>query len=215
MAKITLTKPSYLAAASLFTSKDKYRPDIGGVWIEGIQSGGVLLVATDLHHLVIFRDSEGKADRNYIAPVDRALFEAIKFRKDAPAVNLEVRGYALFLGEVDMLSSFVQPFAPIDATFPDWRRVVPEAGKLNHSENSADNLCPAFNPKYLARFSKALKIACGAGTYKSIRIVGNSDGPALVTSEFCNFFGLLMPMRSDAPDHIPFSISPSHKQATQ
>lgn len=62
MTEIILKNPAFLAAASLFVSKEETRYYLNGVLIEPAPQGGVFLVATDGHRLVCFHDPEGMTD---------------------------------------------------------------------------------------------------------------------------------------------------------
>jgi len=74
-------------------------------------------------------------------------------------------------------------FAPIDGTFPDWRRIIPK---------ETDGKPAQFNPAYVGDFAKVTK-ALGQG---QTAFAYNGDGPALVTfGDDIDGFGVLMPMR--------------------
>jgi DNA polymerase-3 subunit beta len=87
----------------------------------------------------------------------------------------------------------------IDGSFPEWRRVVP---------STVNGETAQFDPALLASFAKARKAICG-GSSKFITVGHNGGGPALVS--FCDDandgFGVIMPVRGDAPTAAPSWIS--------
>lgn len=205
MVRILLTRPSYLAAASLFAATDPSRYYLCGVCIERNPEGGIFLIATDGHRMAVFLDRDGKADADYIVPVSKQLFAATKSRPKGISLRLEVEGDVLrvFQGE-DEIPEFMQYFAPIDGTFPDWRRVVPKVEKPKGSDG--------FNARILAEISKMLGVARWRQQTNPIRLRSDGDGPTLVTTEWDDWFGVIMPMRVQAYERPPFSL-PQMKEA--
>lgn len=86
--------------------------------------------------------------------------------------------------------------APIEGTFPDWRRIVPAADGLTGETAQ-------FNPAYIADMGKIGDIL--RGKYKnslSAHIHHSGEAPAAVTfPEIDHAFAVLMPIRAHHTDH--------------
>lgn len=210
--KLELTKPQYLAAASLVAGKSEFAPHYYGVCVEPNPQGGVFLVASDGHRMVVFRDCEGRADGVCRIKVDRALFNAAKFRKTGPAERvLTAEGDVLRVSyasdDVDDTQAaplFLQPFAPLDggSLAQGWRRCA--VTRTDLAQRDTDS--PSFNARYLGDFAKVIDAAWGNAEYRPIRLAINGLDPALVTNSERDWFGLVLPCRGGAPDRIPFDI---------
>ena len=209
---LKLMKPQYLAAASLVASKSELLPHYHGVCVEPNPQGGVFLVASDGHRMVVFRDCEGRTDGVCRVKVDRALFNATKFHKTDPAERvLTAEGDVICVSyarddhadDTQAAPLFLQPFAPLDGGLlaKQWRRAVSRTGYAKGDENP-----PCFRARYLGDFAKVIDAAWGNEDYDPIRIAINGLDPALITSLKRDWFGIVLPCRGGAPDRIPFDI---------
>jgi hypothetical protein len=158
-----------------FMSTEEVRYYINGIYIEPCPKGGALLIATDGHVMGIVHDETAVVEKGVIWKPSKDLLAAGKTanKKDDPCV----------------LSLSARDGAPIDGTFPDWRRVIRGPGEVKASQ------CLSLNPDLLKKFANALD---GKGV--NIQPTGPSD-PIIVTSPGRpNFYGLVMPMRVEEPD---------------
>lgn len=178
-----------LKAAAIATSTDKTRFYLSGV---AVQAGdtGVYIVATDGHRALAFRQSsEAHAPVDIIIPTD--IIAGIKASKYVEIAELTRESDTRW--RIEYCGAAIS-FAPIDGTFPDWRRIVP---------NEVSGELAQFDPAYIgdfAKVAKALKKSAGCVT-----IHHNGTGPALVSfDDDIDGFGLLMPRRTnDLPNHPP------------
>lgn len=181
-----------LKAALFAVSNEETRYYLNGVLVE-IGPRTVTYVATDghimfAHHAIIPGEPvEPELIGNFIIPSDA--IKAIKLAKrDSPIITLrgEADGAGMRL-EYDGGRSI--GFNPIDATFPNWRRVLPE---------TTDGTLPSgvsFNPNLLAKLWKAGEVM--GWTMPPIRY--NGTGPALLSyGSQGDTIGVIMPMRNDA-----------------
>lgn len=184
---ITLTV-DYLRAALLFASSQETRYYLCGAHL--LRRGDHLrIAATDGHRLFVASEtlSEPGADFDVILPRDalkKALTGLGRGVTHLP-LALEIGERAgrdqvlrATLGDVQMI--------PVDGSFPDITRVVPNADAI--SGETAE-----FNPLYLADIGKAAKIL-GAGV-TDFHLAHNGDAPALITFGQKTAFAALMPLR--------------------
>jgi DNA polymerase III sliding clamp (beta) subunit (PCNA family) len=173
-----------LLACSLFASKEETRFYLNGVFVEA-RKHGVFYAATDGHRLLtrFIADPEVTAGPSIIIPTRIA--RGWKVIKDDPSGGMG----SLTFGNPKCTITYDQisvGFAPIDGTFPQVGKVVPESAVLKPAQ---------FNGKYIAEFTKAADIL-GAGLP---HFHHNAEGPAAVTfSADQNIIGVLMPMRNEA-----------------
>lgn len=180
-------------------------PHFEGVFIERHPIAGAVLVATDRHRMIVAHDPEGEAsETGAIIRVDKALLKACApGRKDPPRHivcstehGLAVVDTACRDDAADALASLSSPraihrvAAPlIDATYPNWRRVVPTtAGK-------SDTM--AVNGDYVASLASAL---CDEG--KGVRLYDCGGRMYVVHGGRADIFGLLMGLRWDHGDDM-------------
>ncbi|WP_119309670.1 hypothetical protein [Cohaesibacter haloalkalitolerans] len=194
MTEIIITRPEFLAAASLFVSKDGLRYYLNGVLIEPDPRGGIFLVATDGHRLVVFRDPDGMTDKPHILPVPKHLFDACKYSAKAGKRELMADGdlihlYENIVEEEPSVRVHVSIFSEIDGTYPDWKAIIP--GSTIEQQQSDSFSCP-----YLSSFGQLIIAAYGnSQEHKAIRLLQNGQGGALVLHNTIDWFGMLMPMR--------------------
>jgi DNA polymerase-3 subunit beta len=172
-----------LKAANLAASKEQVRYYLQGVAVQA-DAKGSYLVATDGHRLLAFRQSGacyGGDPIDIIIPSD--IIAGIKLNKHIETAELTRESDNAW--RLDYCGTSII-FAPIDGTFPEWRRVVPE---------TTDGAPAQFNPAYVGDMAKVKK-ALGASI---CGIAYNGQGPALITfGPDVDGFGVLMPMRVKA-----------------
>jgi len=170
-----------LMAAAVCAGTEETRYYLNGVYLE-VTPFHMVFVGTDGHRLAALRtfvqwDKEPDAhDFNIIIPL--SVIKKIKYPKRDPKACLKKitlpdggEGYLIKrLGEPDADGI---TFSPLEATYPDWRRVVP-----SEASNSG-GIEIQFNPRYLHEFLKIGKIF-GQET-EFLSVVKNGSGPAPVS----------------------------------
>lgn len=208
------------AATWNFVSAEPTRYYLNGVYIEPHVNGGVLMVATDGHTLAAIYDREGEANGQYICPVPPRMVRAArsgrrKLPLDTPQ-HLHFVGHAAYLtgqhGTDDFNPEAIGPahidiaYAPaIDATFPDWRRVIPKF--LNDVWKSKEGgYLFTLNGELISRVSDSVRLLSRTKVAPLSFYLGEheSQGPIMVRSgDAPDFFGLIMPMRGE-PSAPPY-----------
>ena len=172
-----------LKAAAMFASKEETRYYLKGV---AVQAGprGVYLVATDGHRMLAFRQSaDDTPPVDIIIPAD--VIARIKPDRHVEDATLTRDGDTQW--RIDYCGTAIS-FAPIDGTFPDWRRAVPKETTGEMAQ---------FDPAYVGDFAKVAK-ALGANPRADVKIAHNGRGPALVTfGDDIDGFGVLVPTRAN------------------
>ena len=177
-----------LKSVAYAVSKEETRYYLQGVHLEAGKDG-FTMVATDGHKLLCAFQPYGEhMPQDHMASViiPASLIAKLKVKRNADAwAELTVNGLDLsfeYRGETFGGKA-------IDATFPDWRRVVPTVVTGETAQ---------FNGDYLATLQKAGEVF--SDNAKSIpHVHHNGDGPSLVTFGGDKFFGVLMPVRSNDP----------------
>lgn len=176
----------YIRAAMLCSEPAKsFRYYLAGVSIESDSNSRAVICATNGHILFAAKSAiENYSIPNLIVPID-TLKRALTGHK-SETVELEI-------GERTAINGL--QFAPIDGTFPDWRRVIPENG-IN-SEKCAGDKPAHYDPEYVSTMGKIAK-ALGHKTLAA-KIHQNDTSPALVTFDAESAcIGVLMPCRNDS-----------------
>ena len=161
------------AAVRHAQAKEETRYYLNGVFVTPMDSGGVLMVATNGHILLKARDKNGFANRSAILTT---AWTAVQLRKKG--------------------SLFASDCSEIDGTFPDHDRITPKMPDGDwRSENPPVQSGAKWNMNYLDLFRKAAKcVDPGADGIEIHQMV--TDDPAIVTFEGCpDMFGIMMPMR--------------------
>lgn len=184
-----------LSAVSLCASTEETRYYLRGVKLE-IAARSITYVATDgrraiAHHVEL---PEGAEDNTLLGDFIVGSLNCKPFKfgvraetdatisGDAAKLTIEYAGQAM-------------SFAPVDGTFPDWRRVVPNA--------PVSGEIAQFNAKYLLDFQK---IGETLDLGKTPVVGHNGDSPAFVTwnIDAPNTVAVLMPIRSrDMTEYAP------------
>ena len=164
-----------LKAALICASQEESRYYLRGVHLS--TSGH--LVTTDGHRMFVARLNERPA-ADVIVPY--ADVQAALKLAGARCKDLEVTSDRI--GQI--------AYAPVDGTFPVWRRVVP-SGEETPSNKTMDLPGDAhFNHAYIGDLAKMGKILSGSSMLHPV----SASLPCLVTfGERADCFGVLMPMR--------------------
>lgn len=188
--RVCEARATFVAAASLFVSKEETRYYLNGVCIEPHPEQGVLIVATDGHRMAILHDEEGHTNGRWICPLPKEIKAAAKGHR---RIRFEDDRAVL----VDDETRLIDCAAPaIDGTFPDWRIVLKDT-----IHNGCKNLGIGFNGRYLAEFAK-IGATLGLKNPCVTFAAANKEDPVLVRIDGApEFLGVQMPMRSDQP-HI-------------
>mgnify|MGYP004450760269 CR=1 FL=1 len=167
-----------LAAVAVAKSCDETRYYLNGVFISGDTA-----VATDGHMLTKANDSEAvNPEGDHIFPVSKKAITAMKSNK-AVKVKFENDTLSVLnkIGEV----LYMEQSKELDATFPDYKRVIPEL--------DFDSCKGSFAPDLLARLAATAKILITA----PITLSGeDSKSPHKVQYNGQDeVFSVVMPMR--------------------
>ena len=234
--KLKISKPSYLAAASLCITKEKSRPYLAGVRIEPVSDteSGIFLVATDGKRMAVFRDENGSASEPVTLRVTRNLFNVCRHQSYK---HTEYKGdnFRLVRNETTGLLEAQTPTYYDDGTetdlptvhhverwdslgndFAPWRRIVPAnlEGETGKGENPPRLQLP-HSVAQVAGFERIFNAAFGTSKHNPnlIRIVDRADGKSSVLlSDYPDFLGVLMPFRSSGRtagwnmDKMPFEV---------
>lgn len=181
-----------LKAANVIASKEETRYYLQGVFIEATHER-VFYVATDGHRLVAFHhaaewngDIEEK-DRKFSVLIPSKVINGIKLYKAQN--NAELKYSEGDMSVIKQADGSIFGFEMLDATFPDWRCVVPE---------ETNGKVAQFNGDYLASFKKVGRIIGVDNTIPGV--YHNGDGPALIDlgmTEY-DYVACIMPMRCSA-----------------
>lgn len=195
--------PRAYLAMGLTTSKDETRYYLAGIHLCGAKDGGTIMVSTDGHRLgqyhmadneFVPREDGGDVILRFTPEVASAARKRIK---DAPFEGLELTGSDLKIGKVtfhDML---------IDATFPDWDKVVPE----EPGERTSFPL--GLNANYVGTYAKVAKELDRAPII-AIHAGKKLGDPTTIQINGCpEYRGVLMPCVID--EAWPVDFKPAEK----
>lgn len=217
MAKIILDYKT-LAAVATFSSNEETRYYLKGVLIENSPQG-LLMVATDGQRLVVAKPNSGNSYisepfDNFIMPADAIKRAKVKCgSKEMSFLFIDTEAKTMttiahnhdivheYLKDQEGILSFIKregvtmSYAPIDGTFPDWRRVIP----VNQYTAPPEGVEPAtqygFNANYLGAFSVFGTVGESHGI--ALNVSGDNKGPQLInaSNDKNEIFGVLMPLR--------------------
>jgi DNA polymerase III beta subunit, central domain len=175
-----------------FLSRDATRYYLGGFYVQP-HADGALIVATDGHTIAVFHDASGIVKKPGIIKLSATTLAACKMARKGPSPRrLIVSGnraevYQYWISEANRGRLVAaEDDVVIDATFPDWRRVVPKM---------PEKFGPAtLNYRYVARFQK---ITNGVG-YPQVTMYATDDSsPVVVLTDREDFIGVVMPIRAE------------------
>lgn len=209
--KITIDH-SVIKALLICAAKQDVRYYLKGVCVDARANGDVVLVTTDGHRLLAYPVAvdaiEALAPGQYIIP--REALEAVKPCKagrhvlpitieivtapdqpDPERAGVTIKGKT----SITVTGATSAVTAPIDGTYPDWRRVLPKtvSGELAQ-----------YNPEYVSGFGDICKLLGGKyGPY-----INHNGSSAAPVTNLGPALGVIMPLRLDG-DEIKFSALPS------
>lgn len=211
------------AWAAVSTEETRYY--LNGVFIQAADDGGAVLVATNDHIMLAFRDADGFVSGGTgIVRLEPKMLQGCLPKKESGAdLALIVTDNNAFLiprelkkGHPSLLRApFTNPEslvcaqnggALIDGTFPDWRQVIRPVSKMPRRLG-------ALNCKLLA----ALNAALTTKDTTPIRVMStdaNETGIHLVFSQaFPDAVGVMMPMRAEIRSALPSWAAPEKATA--
>ena len=200
-------RADYLLAASHCVSAEETRYYLKGVHVEPHPSGtGVIMVATNGHILAALYDPDGYACRKAILTMPWKTSELATKRYEESNRTLYIPSLDAGVGTVKQRCDgdpvAVAMVAEIkDATFPDWRRIVPTDNSKEYAWEGT-----SFDLGYLTIIAKAIKVigASGGGNTSlgRMEVIPNkiSTGPAMVGHECPNAVFVIMPIRGGTAD---------------
>lgn len=210
-----------------FQSTEETRYYLNGFHVEPHCEKGAMIVATDGHILGACHDENAildpKQERLWNLPKD--ILKACKpGGRDAWArwLILDGKGFenykvgvALAPDTPEALSAWDNQdpelvlatglVRPIDGTFPDWRRVVPQVEG------------PPGNGTYDLALLKRFERAFSTDRAKPVKVITSDPfNPALILTNRDDFFGVIMPMRAYDREGLPgwfTTVRPSQQAA--
>lgn len=196
MTQTAIVSLQALKAVALAASTEETRYYLRGVFLT-VEPRRSIYVATNGHVLMCHAEELGKDDPDntltgaWIVPSDA--IAKLKLRKgDVPATLWAGEGQAK--GQLCITharTGDVTMFAPVDGTFPDWRRVCPRAIEKGDTVERVH-----FNPALIGLFGEVAtkRERNPAGVFLHTRAVNE---PAAVTFGYdTQTFGVVMPMRA-------------------
>lgn len=188
-----------LSLVAPFISKEKTRYYLGGINIEKHPKGGIIMTATDGHRLGTIHDKTGSIEGAKSAII--AIAPALKNYIKGTGKTFYQVGNASYitLGEVEQPEAMGDMVvcacnnAPIDGTFPDWRRVVPKKSSLAATKSIS------FDHRYVDGFLRAL----GKNACVTAHFIDDTAPTIFRASTEPDFLGVLMPMRSGVEGAFP------------
>lgn len=200
-----VTQANYVEIVSRFVGTEETRHYLSGVYFEKHPKKGVIMTATNGHILASIYDENGvivlppKQDGILlvISPGVKRIIKATKFKKlfsynkrIASVVNCDMSNFKT-CAKPNKDHLYLEWLDPIEATYPDWRRVLP---KGEFKPVTAFN----FNPEYLSMF-KDINGHNGVGIFCIDEL-----SPSLVKiPPMPEFLGVLMPMRVGGDSKYP------------
>lgn len=212
-------KMVYLAALEVFMARNDVRYYLNGICIKPCSEGGALLTATDGHRLMMIRDPEGFASREFIIPNMPQVLKICRTKQPrklndrllAPStivvndnrLNIVTGSFHATDCEqpnvencADHLHS-AWPFKEIDGNFPDVARVLPK--------DLAEKSDPAIsvNCKYLADFYKAAQHLCPKNHFATTIIQRDKHSPLVLRlmAPDTEALAVIMPMRNGCEEN--------------
>ena len=185
----------YLEAALAAVSKDETRYYLRGVFVD--PRG--FIAATNGHIAFAAKCPSAKDCTGFNAlPNNPGTLDGIIIPQDTVAGAIKGKGGDVVL-ERDTNGLFWLScgnvrihFVPIDGSFPDWQRVIPE---------QPETLVAAhYQPQYVSALGKMAQSVCGGKKDKasSFLINQSGEGPAPVTFPDIDCVAVIMPMHGDS-----------------
>ena len=183
---------SLLKAVAVAAGKEVTR-----YYLEGVQftigQNGVVMVATDGHRMIAARQNTAPAQDPCAAIIPLGFLDKIKPVRNADTAEIMIEDSDITI----IYAGATYKTKALDATYPDWRRIVP---------TDANGQAAQFNPVYLNEFAKAMKLA-GTGGKSPLPIVNhNGENAALVdlgAIDNVDWFGVIMPIANKTGRGLP------------
>ena len=190
-------------------STDETRDYLQGVYVEPHPQGGVLLVTTDGHRMLVVRDETGFADETAVIKLKKDALKHCKSKRgdcreiviDSGMNEAAIRLVSGTADEPEYSPLAIAYRVRVDGPYPDYRRVIPQ---------TFEGGMPAFNGGYLGSFGDIGKdlaehVHGVSRETPAMRLTPNNSGPAVITwPDYSDLaFGVLMPMRALDADTIP------------
>lgn len=175
----------YIEALSAFAATRDVRFYLNGFYAEPHPDGGVFLVATNGHIIIVIHDKDAKkCNGPIIYPLPPELVREAK-KKTAESVSFSLSAAAI--KDLGGSLRLQMPIEPIDGQYPDWRKVAKQAIDVDRVEHAP--FC--MDPKYIAVTSKLLPFGnvCMSPSKSEEPVVFWCDGSD-------HIWGLIMPCRS-------------------
>lgn len=192
-----------LQASAAFASTEATHYYLNGVLLHVVEDVGVYYVATDCHRMIVsYRgadDAKPTFSAQIIVPIENCKFKIGKRDAEDATLILNENGSCT----VERLDGTASIFKPIDGTFPDWRRVLPDP-------NAKAGLAH-FNFDHAASFRKFSQ-TMGFGETFIVQRPGEPM-PVVFGDGKTQSFGVLMPMRGGPAMawQLPVWINPAAK----
>ena len=192
MTTVRISNAKLFADAATCVSKEETRYYLQGVYIHKNEvKGGINMVSTDGHRLIVVHDPLGNIDGDpVIVKANKAFLASIKKNMKYLDAEIEVRGKEAILSNIDnsgMRSECGRDYdVIIDGTFPDYLRVIPSFDPTKPIATGS------FNAGYIESFG-----TLSGNKSQGVTMFGNdATQPFLVfVNDRADLFGVLMPMR--------------------
>lgn len=195
----------YQALAITASPPNSTRFYLQGIYIAPAEDGGTLFVSIDGYRMSVYHsaDIEFTLDAPVILSITKPVLAAAKELAKTDK-KMELTGSDLRVGKVtyhDML---------IDATYPDWERVLPTQSMQPH------NRPIVANSKYIADFGKISAILTGNTKSYAVSLFSSEQGASMaVRISNSNYYGVLMSLRLSASIFdAAFPTVPKQRQST-
>jgi DNA polymerase-3 subunit beta len=201
--EIKITVPAeYIAVLKLFTADRDMRRALNGINLE-IGAKESRLVATNGHMLGCFRIESEQPEVN--TPLGDIIIpnELLKLVKAKGTVEItigpletEANGEGVSVSRPVTLTHAGMSVhgKTVNGTFPEWRKTIPTRVTGEPAQ---------FNTAYTGDLAKAYIALHGGKGMPFVALGFNGNAAALIDLNDANFFGILMPMRVDAPVSPP------------
>lgn len=156
---------------------------------------GKTYVATDGHKIAVFREGwpNGEEPQDLTIIIPREICVGAKL----PKKQFFRGGVLKPVGEQQWMletgNGPAQVFTPVDAKYPEWRKVIPDK-----CTGEAGN----YQWNYLAEFNACLREALGSSRQAELLQNGETD-PAIIACGTESFLGVVMPIRIGYQPAIP------------
>ena len=135
-----------IAAAAIFQGKNDVRYYLNGVLFEPIEKGGIRIVATNGHHIIVITDPEGTCEKATIITFESTALTKMHQEK----ANKVIINTTTLISDISGMNH-ISKIKIIDHKYPDYETVIPN--KLSIKFNSF----VMFDSQYMQNFAVAAK----------------------------------------------------------